>query len=137
MKSGKAYLYSRDDQLEIGRGSGYRNVFRDFPRAPSRKSRVSTSATPQQSTSKSFHFIIHQSSHHSMVQPHRVAYITGQGPPQVDNHPPPIISCKVAPKSHSRDPAYCRLSDQSPVRRNPQHILMFCTSGGLQLRGVC
>jgi len=137
-KTGKAYLYSRGANFEIGRDSGYRNdVFRDFPDHHHANRGLVPRAAPQQPTSKSFYFIIQQPSHHSMVRPHRVAYITGQGPPQVDNRPPPIIFCKIAPKSHSRDPAYCCLSDQNPVRRKTQHILMFCTSRGLQHRGVC
>jgi hypothetical protein len=134
-KTGEAYLYSRGAQFKIGRDYGYHNdVFRDFPEYH----HANRGLVPRQR-------------HNSLLpNPFTSSFIpsldgtaseggvhNSSGAPQVDNSPPPIISSKDVPKSQSRDPAYCRLSDQNPVRRNPQHILMFCTSGGLQHRGVC
>jgi hypothetical protein len=131
-KIGKAHLYSRGAQFEIGRDSGYRNnVFRDFPEYH----HANRGLVPRQ--------------HHNSLLPNPftssiIPSLDGtasedgvhkrSGVPQVENRPPPLISFKVTPKYQSKDPAYCRLSDQHPVRRNPQHILMFRTSGGLQHR---
>jgi hypothetical protein len=40
--------------------------------------------------------------------------------------PPPIIISKVTPRSHTRDPEYCLLSEE---RKDPLLILVSCTFG--------
>jgi hypothetical protein len=119
-KTGKAYLYSRGPQFEIGRDSSYRNdVFRDFPEHHHANRRLvpllrHNNLLPNTFTS-SFIPSLDGTAPGGGVH-------NRSGAPQVDNRLPPIISCKAAPKSRSGDPAYCRLSEQTPVRRNPQHI---------------
>jgi hypothetical protein len=103
-------------------------MFLDFSRVPPSKSRVSTSATPQQPTSKSFHFIIQQSSHHSTVQSLRWWHKkTGQGTPQVDNRHHPIITSKVAPRSHKeiQNTVVCQIR----ILSEGTHNTCYCSAG--------
>jgi hypothetical protein len=46
---------------------------------------------------------------------------------EVDNQGPPVIITEVTPRSENNNPQYCHLSEErNPVRKNPQHILVFC-----------
>jgi len=102
-KTGKAYLYSRGAQFEIGRDSGYRNdVFRDFPEHHHANRRLVPLLRHNNLLLNPFT---------SSFNPSLDGTASGggvhnrPGAPQADYRIPLIISCKVATKSHSRDPA--------------------------------